>query len=556
MTSPGTRSGWPWILAAGTASLVVAVPVAVIFASIFRSSGGDWSHLASTRLPTYARNTVQLAIGVGLISSVVGVGVAWLLVTCRFPGARILGWAQLLPLAVPAYLSAYAMSDLLQFSGPVQGWIRASFGLQAGDYWFPAIRSMGGAIFVLSFALYPYVYFTARVAFLEQSQALLESSRTLGRGPLKTFLLVGLPLARPAIAGGIMLVLMETVADFGAVDHLAVDTFATGIYRTRYALASPVAAAQLSSVLLTAVFLVLAFERLLRRGRRYHRTESRSLSRRRKRLGPASGIAVFVLCGIPVLLGFLLPASRLVQLAIESGDSRGTGYLLELARDTATVSLLAAFVAVLLALVIGYASRVRPGRSTTAIRGIARAGYAIPGPVIALGLLLPLGWIDHRLNDVWTTWLGADSRPGLVLTGSVVALVIGYQTRFLAVGLSMVQIGLSRIHQNVDDAARVLGSGPFRSLLRIHVPLLRRSLLVAGLLVFVDVAKELPMTLMLRPFNFDTLAVRVYELASDERLGEASTAALLIVLVGMLPVVLLARQLERGFGSGKEQDES
>jgi len=539
-----THGGRGWVIGSILASLVVAVPVLVIFSSVFRSSDGEWTHLAETLLPTYASNTGLLAIGVCLVAGIVGVSTAWILTNCRFRGARILGWAQLLPLAVPAYLSAYAMADLLQFSGPVQGWLRASFDLQAGDYWFPAIRSLGGAVYVLGFALYPYVYFAARMAFQEQSRALLEAGRLLGRGPFATFWFVALPLARPAIVGGLMLVMMETVADFGAVDHLAVDTFATGIYRTRFALESPVAASQLSAMLLSALFLLVGIEWCLRRRRRYHRTGNRGIRAAGGRLGPVGSVFAFVACFAPVLLGFVVPAGRLLQLAIIGGDARGGGVLAGIAFDTIWLAIAASVIAVLLALVIGYAARLRRGFRTAVPATVARAGYAIPGPVIALGLLVPLGWLDHRINDGWTMVFGDDWRPGLVLTGSVAAMLIGYQTRFLAVSLSFVEAGFQRIHRNIDDAARTLGSGPGRSLVSVHVPLLRRSLLIAGLVVFVDVAKELPMTLMLRPFNFDTLAVRVYELASDERLEEAATAAILIVVIGLIPAWLLVGQLE------------
>lgn len=554
MTRSRARTGRGWAFAAGAAALVVAVPVAVIFSSIFQPSDGVWSHLVETRLPVYAMNTLALAAGVCVLAGLLGVSTAWILATYRFPGSRLLGWAQLLPLSVPAYLSAYALSDLLQFSGPVQGWMRETFDLQAGDYWFPQIRSLGGAILVLSLALYPYVYFAARVAFLEQSRAALEASRTLGRGPFATFLFVGLPLARPAIAGGLMLVLMETVADFGAVDHLAVDTFATGIYRTRYALESPIGASQLSAVLLSALFMLIGLEWLLRRGRRYHRTGTRCYRQKGIDLGGFARIAALLACLVPVLAGFALPASRLVQLSLRGGDARGGDLLAGLAFDTAWLALFASVIAVVLAVVIGYAARVRKGPATSIPAAVARAGYAIPGPVIAIGLLVPLGWLDHGINDAWRALFGDGWRPGLVLTGSIVAMLIGYQTRFLAVSLSFIQAGLSKVHGNLDDAARTLGWGPGRTFVGIHLPLLRRSLLAAGLLVFVDVAKELPMTLMLRPFNFDTLAVRVYELASDERLEEASTAALLIVLVGTIPVFLLARQVESGLVSDPENE--
>ncbi len=546
------RVGSAWTIGAILASLVVVVPTIVIFSSLLRSSDGVWTHLVETRLPVYASNTALLALGVSALAGVVGVVTAWILATYRFPGSRFLGWAQLLPLSVPAYLSAYTLADLLQFSGPVQTWIRGCFDLTAGEYWFPQIRSIGGAIVVLSFALYPYVYFAARVAFLEQSRAVLEAGRMLGRGPLATFLLVGLPLARPAIVGGLMLVLMETVADFGAVDHLAVDTFATGIYRTRFALESPVGASQLSAVLLSALFLLLGLEWLLRRGRRYHRTGSRCYRETGIAMGRFRSTLAVILCSFPVLVGFALPAGRLAQLAIEQGDRRDRGMLASLAIETAGLGGMAAVVAVVLALVIGYAMRLRKGPVTSIPAGIARAGYAIPGPVIAIGLLIPLVWLDHTINDAWRGVFGDGWRPGLVLTGSVLAMLIGYQTRFLAVSLSLVQAGWSRVHRNLDDAARSLGSGTGRILFQVHLPLLKRSLIAAGLLVFVDVAKELPMTLMLRPFNFDTLAVRVYELASDERLGEASTAALLIVLVGIVPVILLAGQVRDRRESGAE----
>ena len=547
-------NGRGWVIGAFLASLVVAVPVLVVFSSVFRSSDGEWDHLTETLLPTYAFNTGVLAAGVCLVAGIVGVSTAWILTNCSFPGARILGWAQLLPLSVPAYLSAYAMADLLQFSGPVQEWLRGSFGLQAGDYWFPPIRSLGGAVYVLSFALYPYVYFAARMAFQEQSRSLLEAGRLLGRGPFTTFWFVALPLARPAIVGGVMLVMMETVADFGAVDHLAVDTFATGIYRTRFALESPVAASQLSATLLSALFLLVGVEWCLRRRRRYHRTGNRGNRGRGGRLGPVGSILAFVACVVPVLLGFVIPTGRLLQLAIARGDARGGGMLAGIAFDTVWLSLIASVIAVLLALVIGYAARLRRGLRTAGPATIARAGYAIPGPVIALGLLVPLGWIDHRINDGWTLAFGDDWRPGLVLTGSVMAMLIGYQTRFLAVSLSFVQSGFQRIHRNIDDAARTLGSGPGRSLVAVHLPLLRRSLLIAGLVVFVDVAKELPMTLMLRPFNFDTLAIRVYELASDERLEEAATAAILIVVIGLIPAWLLVGQLESNDDTHRNPD--
>lgn len=534
---------WPILGLVG--SLVVLIPVAVVLASVFQSSGGEWSHLAETRLPTYVGNTLVLALSVCTFAGLIGVSTAWLVTMHRFPGRRLVSWGLLLPLAVPAYLAAYSLTDLLQFSGPVQSWLRARFDLAAGDYWFPSIRSLGGAIFILTLALYPYVYFAARIAFLEQPKSALESSRLLGRGPMGTFFFVALPLARPAVVGGLALVLMETVADFGAVDYCAVDTFATGIYRTWYGLESRVAASQLSALLISVLLLLILGEHLMRRSGRYHRTSARCHRAEATELGRMGGVLALFFCLLPVTFGFFLPMGRLAGLAIARGGGSDSVPLGHLVFTTTWIGAVAAAVSVVIALLIGYAARVRPGTLTATSAGVARTGYAIPGPVVAIGLLLPLSWLDHRINDTSSLLTGGDWRPGLIFTGSVLALVLGYQTRFVAVGLSFVQSGLERINVRMDEAARTLGATHGGILWRIHLPLIRRSLFAAGLLVFVDVVKELPVTLMLRPFNFDTLAVRVYQLASDERLEEAATAALLIGLVGLLPVMLLSKQIDR-----------
>ena len=543
-----------WLVGGVLAGLCVALPVGVVVSSIFQSSDGEWTHLAQTRLPRYVFNTVILAVSVCGLAGFFGITTAWLVTMYRFPGRTILTWALLLPLAVPAYLSAYALTDLLQFSGPVQTWMRDQFNLLPGEYWFPNLRSLGGAIVILAFSLYPYVYFAARVAFLEQPRSALEASRTLGRGSIATFLTVAIPLARPALVGGIMLVLMETVADFGAVDYCAVDTFATGIYRTWFGLDSPVAAAQLSALLISVLFLLLGLEWILRRGNRYHRTTIRSDQERSTLLKTPKGILAFLFCLFPIVIGFALPAARLLILAIDKGDARASQLLGELIFTTVWVASLASVIAVVLAILIGYSRRIRGGALTGCASTAARSGYAIPGPVIGIGLLMTLVWVDHRINDVTGSILGEDWKPGLIFTGSIAALVIGYQTRFLAVSLSFVEAGLTRVHRRVDDAARMLGAGPTRTFFGVHFPMIRRSLLAAGLIVFVDIAKELPITLMLRPFNFDTLAIRVYTLASDERLEEAATASLAIIVIGLIPVFLLSRHIEGRLASVSETD--
>lgn len=533
-----------WLLASLCVASVVVLPVGAVLASIGADTGGVWAHLAETRLPTYLTNTLLLAVGVCVLAAALGIPAAWLVAMYDFPGRKSLSWALLLPLAVPAYLSAYALTDLLQFSGPVQSMLRDATGWSAGQYWFPEIRSLPGAVVILGFSLYPYVFFAARAAFREQSQGLIEASRTLGSGPLKTALRVGLPLARPALIGSLALVMMETVADFGAVEHCAVDTLATGIYRTWLGLGSLDAAAQLSSVALTVVLVLLVAELVTRRNARFHRSTTRHAPPRRVRLSGFRASAAILFCIFPLTVGLLFPVGRFVYLAVLGGDTRAGELFFPLIRNSLLLGAVASGIAVALALCVTYAARLQQGRFAAGLREVCRAGYALPGPVIAIGLLTALGWIDHRLNEAQSALLPDAPRLGLLLSGSVIAVIIGYQTRFLAIAVTTLQGAFERAPAGMDDAARTLGAGSWRTLLTVHLPMMRLSVLTAAVLVFVDVIKELPATLMLRPFNFDTLAVRVYQLASDERLSEASTGALAIIVLGLVPVLLLHKVLD------------
>ncbi len=523
---------------------VVAVPVGAVVSSIGADTSGVWEHLVSTRLPVYIGNTLLLTVGVCVLAALIGIPAAWLVAMYEFPGRRTLSWALLLPLAVPAYLAAYALTDLLQFSGPVQSALRDATGWSAGEYWFPQIRSLPGAIFILGFSLYPYVFFAARAAFREQSQNLLDASRTLGCGPLRTALRVGLPLARPALIGSLALVMMETVADFGTVEHCAVDTLATGIYRTWLGLGSLDGAAQLSTVALAIVLALLTADLLSRRKARFHRSTARHAAPRRVRLSRGRGMLATLFCLLPLTIGLVLPAGRFAHLAIQAGDARAAELFGPLMRNTLVLGLMAGAIAVLLALCVSYTSRLSTGRLGVGLREVCRSGYALPGPVIAIGLLSALGWLDHRLNDAQGALFPDAPRLGLVLSGSIFAVLLAYQTRFLAIAVTTVQGAFERVPTRLDEASHSLGAGPLRTLLKVHLPMMRLSLMTAGVLVFVDVIKELPATLMLRPFNFDTLAVRVYQLASDERLAEASTGALAIMAIGLLPVLVLHKILD------------
>ncbi len=526
-------------LSVALVTTVVATPILVIVARVGADSGGLWDHLAATVLPGYVRNTLWLALGVAILTCVVGVGTAWAVTLCRFPGRAFFRWALMLPLAIPTYLSAYAYTDLLQYSGPVQTWLRGVFDWTRDDYSFPEVRSLSGAVVILALALYPYVYLAARAAFIEQSVCVLEVARTLGVGPWGSFFRVALPLVRPSIFAGLSLVLMETLAEFGAVEYCAVDTFATGIYRV-FVQPDPhalTAAAQLSACLLLLIALLLGAEAASRRAARFHHMSTRYRQLPSWRLEGGGAVLAFAGCALPVVLGFGVPLAVFAVGTVRGGDERALETFFEIGRNTFVLAVVASVLAVALALLVAYGRRLHRTPVIRALARLAGIGYAIPGGVIAIGILIPLVWLDRRLDVLLGT--------GLLLSGSLFAVVYGYQTRFLAVSLNLIQAGLTRIRPSLDGAARTLGATPARMLTGVHLPMLKGTLLAALLLVFVDVAKELPATLILRPFNFDTLAVRVYRLASDERLAEASTGALAIILIGLLPVVILSRMLDR-----------
>ena len=505
-------------LAALAIGFVIGAPIVVVLTRVGADSGGLWEHLASTVLPRYLHNTLWLVVGVSVLSVLLGVSSAWLVTVCRFPGRSFFRWALLLPLA--------------------------------GDYWFPAVRSLPGAIAVLALCLYPYVYLASRAAFTEQSVCLLEAGRTLGLDRWRSFFRLGLPLARPSIAAGTALVLMETLAEFGAVHYFAVDTFATGIYRAftlpnDFAL---VAAAQLSTCLLVLALVLLAFEAYARRAARYHPMSSRYRTVTSWRLEGGWAAAASAVCALPVTFGFALPFFLFVWKSRVAGDARAREVFIEYGTNSFVLAAAASGIAVLLALAMTLCRRIERSRVVDACARWAGTGYAIPGGVIAIGILVVVAWVDRRLAAIRRLLFGGSG--GLLLSGSPAAMLYGYQTRFLAVALQLLRAGMSRIRPSFEDAGRTLGATPWQLLRRLHFPLLRTTLLAAVILVFVDVIKELPATLILRPFGYETLAVRVYQLASDERLSEASTGALAMVVLGMLPVAFLSRTMDRA-GAGR-----
>lgn len=527
----------------GLAALLICVPVITVVYHLTLPAGETWGHLAATVLPRYVQNTLWLMLAVGIGTLIGGVGTAWLVVMCRFPGRRLFEWALILPLAMPTYVIAYVYTDFFQVSGPVQTAIRALTGWSARDYWFPEIRSLGGAMVLFSLTLYPYVYLAARAAFVQQCACVLEAGRTLGCSPGAAFSRIALPMARPALAAGVALVLMETLAEFGAVSYFGVQTFTTGIYRAWFSLGDRVAAAQLSTMLLAFVVMLLLVEHLTRRGARYFDTSRQVRALSRYELAGWRRWAATGFCLVPVVLGFALPAGILVGLAWDGAAGQIGARSLVLISNSVTLAAVTAVLAVGLGLMLAYGMRRSTAAIPQAAGRVAGLGYAIPGSIVAVGVLIPAAAFDNALDGWLRQTFGIST--GLLLTGSIAALVFAYLVRFLAVSLRTIQGGLERITPSMDAAAATLGAGRLRTLARVHVPMLRGSLLAAFLLVFVDVMKELPATLIMRPFNYDTLAVQTYNLAADERLAEAAVPALAIVLVGLIPVIMLSNLIAR-----------
>ena len=522
-------------------ALILSVPILTIAFSIFEPPGENWQHLKDTVLYEYISNSLMLTFGVGIGTLLIGVSTAWLTTMCSFPGKNLFVWLLLLPLAMPAYIVAYTYTGMFDFAGPVQTMIRDWTDWSYRDYYFPQIRSMGGAITMLSLVLYPYVYLLGRSTFLEQSVGVMEVSRSLDCGPWTVFYKVALPLARPAIVTGLSLALMETLADYGTVAFFGLGVFTTGIFRTWFGLGDYSSAAKLASLLLFFVFVLIIMERVSRKKARYHNSSGKITRFSEYRLKGLKAWVAFATCAIPVFLGFLLPAGQLSIWALDTWREMVDDQFFELARNSFLLGFGAALISVILALFLGYGKRMMPGKAAFASIRMASIGYAIPGTVVAVGVIIPFAWLDGRIDTFMQSSFGISS--GLILSGTIVAVMFAYVVRFLAISLQTVESGLEKIKPSMDDAARSLGCRPRETLYKIHIPLMKSSTLTAMMIVFVDVMKELPATLILRPFDFNTLAVRAFELASDERLADSSTAALTIVLVGLVPVIYLSKTI-------------
>lgn len=537
--------GRGWSLAVGVALAAIALPMAAVVYLALTASHNDWPHLFGTVLPAALRETLLLAAAVCALSLVVGAGTAWVVTMYRFPGRAVIDRLLVLPLAIPTYIAAYCYAELLDYAGPVQTELRALFGwTTAGDYWFPSVRSFGGAVLIMSAVLYPYVYLAARASFVQQSVCALEVARTLGRTPLGTFWAVALPLSRPALAAGVALVAMETLNELGAVQHLGVETLSASIYATWLQRSNLGGAAQLATVMLGLVLLLLIVERAARGGAKVHHTTGRYRAIPFQDFIGWRGWAAAGLCAVPFVLGFVVPAALLVRFALGHATAALESGFAAAALNSLLLATLAAAVTVSVGLVIAYAPRItKSGLSAIAVR-IAGLGYALPGTVLAIGVLIPLAALDNGVDALAREYLGVST--GLILSGSLAALVYAYVIRFLAVALGGLEAGLERISPNLDAAARTLGETAGSTLRRIHLPLLLPALGAAGLLVFVDALKELPATLLLRPFNFETLATHVYASAAVEQIEAGALGALAIVAAGLVPLILLHQAIADG----------
>lgn len=522
---------------------ICTLPMLAAALAAFGSDLDTWRTVLSSVLPGYVRTTLTLVVLVAIGTAIIGSGTAWLVTVYRFPGSRWLEIALALPLAFPAYVLAYAYTAMLDHPGPVQTALRTVTGWGPRDYWFPEVRSLEGAAVMLTMVLYPYVYLLARASFRQQSANAYLVARTLGQSPMGAFRRVALPMARPAIAGGTLLAVMETIADYGTVAHFNVQTFSTGIYQAWFSVGDRGAAAQLALVLLMFALLVAGLERYSRGRARTAQHGPRFDAMVKARLTGAAGWGAAAFCALPVLIGFLGPLLMLGVMAHGSGQSLLSGRYQGLLVNSVTLAGIASVLTVAGAVVIAFRARVRPGRVSRSVVVGAGLGYAVPGGVIAVGLMVPFATFDNTLDAFMRANFGV--RTGLLVTGSIWLMVLAYMARFMAAALNAYDSGMATVPLHHDAVARSLGrSGP-KLLGRVHLPAARASVLTAGLIVFVDAMKELPATLILHPFNFQTLAVQAHRLASDERLREAAVPSLVLVAVGLIPVALLCRTLDR-----------
>lgn len=532
-----------WLCGSGMFALLLILPIVSLFYLSTEEAGDLFSHLFATVLPTYTLNTLLLVIGVMGLSLFFGVPSAWLMAMCRVPGEKWLQWALVLPLAMPGYIVGYIYTDWFDYSGPIQQWLRGITGWTASDYWFPDIRTLFGATYVLALVLYPYIYLMSRSAFMEQNVSLLQSARLLGCSSFESFRRVSLPLVRPAVAVGLSLVAMETLGDFGTVSYFAVNTLTTAVYDTWLGYSNLGAAAKISAIMLVVIVLFLSGERYSRRKQKLFQTSYTSREDVRYELRGWQKIGAILWCWGLVSVAFILPLLQLASYAYDYFTQSWTSEFKTYALSSLKISIIAAFLATFVAIVVNFTNRLHNSQHSLFFMRAASLGYAVPGTVLAIGVLSPILKMDHWINDI--AQMMHFEQPGLVLSGSMFAIVFAMVVRFSAVAIGSVESNLSKVSPSMDMASRTMGCNETQMLRRVHFPMIRRGILVALLLVFIESMKELNAALLLRPFNFETLATYVYNFASDEQLELAALPAVLLVLVGLIPLLIVNRSLER-----------
>jgi len=532
-----------WKTSSVALATLLVLPILAIFVTAIGQTDDVFAHLMSTVMPTYAFNTVVLTLSVMALALLFGIPSAWLMAMCRLPGEKVLQWALVLPLAIPGYIVGYIFTGWFDYAGPIQVWLRAQTGWMAGEYYFPDIRSLAGASIVLALVLYPYVYLMCRAAFMEQNVSLLQSARLLKCSPWESFRRISLPLVRPSIAVALSLVAMETVGDFGTVSYFAVNTLTTAVYDTWMNYSNLTAAAKISAVMLVIVLLLLSAERYSRRRQKLYQSQFNSHEDFRYALRGWKKWLALLWCWGLVCVAFIFPLLQLLSYAYTYFEQSWTAEFREYALNSLQVSLSAAVIGVAVALVVNFYSRLKSNRVSVALMRLSSMGYAVPGTVLAIGVMVPVLTLDHAVNDVAKAmqW----GRPGLIFSGTMFAIIFALIVRFSAVAIGSIESSLNKISPSLDMAARTMGCQANAMLWRVHLPLVRRGALIAGLLVFIESMKELNAALLLRPFNFETLATYVYNYASDEHLELAALPAVLLVLVGLIPLVVVNRSLEQ-----------
>lgn len=533
-----------WSLAGYAVATILVLPLVALILQALQPDEAVFGHLMATVLPTYIINSLLLIFWVSLGALLLALPCAWLMARCEFVGRRYLQWALLLPLAMPGYIVAYVYTDLLDYAGPVQRSLRSIFGWSSPqDYFFPDIRTLGGAACMLSLVLFPYIYLLARTAFMEQSLSLAHASRIMGCSPWQSFWRLSLPMARPALAVGVALVAMETAADFATVNYFAVPTLTTAVYDTWLGYGNLTAAAKLSAIILLVVFSLIGFERFARRKQQLFQKQSRIQASDLYRLSTVQTAVALSFCATLLLLAFLLPFGILLSYAIGYFEQSWDESFWQLSLNSLSLALIISFICCLIALLLMFVRRISPRPSDALPSRLASTGYALPGTVLAIGVLVPLTMLDFAINDL-ADLLGLDG-PGLILTGSVVALIFAFCVRFVAIAIGSVESSYKRISPSLDMVSLTMGQGPRQLLQRVHLPLLGKGLFAGALLVFIESMKELPAALLLRPIGFENLATYVFQFVSDEKLEHGALAAIVIVLVGLVPLIYLNRSLEQ-----------